>query len=173
MSLIEVLIVMAIIAVLVAMLLPAIGLIRERVRKAQAGEQIAQIHMALQHYAAEDRRHRYPPQTAPTDLTLRLDPADAAPGNLNLLRQNGFEIDLSGLQRTGAAPYPLCDPWKRPYQYRVDDDLFGASGAQRPQPLDICPAWNTAGVRPWGYVWSLGAKGLDDGTEWIYVRDDK
>lgn len=172
MSLIELLIVMSIIAVLVAMLLPAIGLIRERVRKAQAGEQITELHMALQHYAAEDRRHRYPPQTAPTDLTLRLDPADTALGNLNLLRQCGFEVDLSGLQQTGTAPFALCDPWKRPYQYRVDDDLFGASGAQRPQSLDLCPAWNPAGVRPWGYVWSLGPKGLDDGTGWVYVRSD-
>jgi len=171
--LIEILVVIAIIAVLVAMLMPAIGIIRERVRKAQAGEQVSEIHMALQHYAAEDSRHRYPPQTAAADLTLRLDPADANPGNLNLLRKFGFEIDLSGLIRTDPAPYALGDPWKRPYQYQVDSDLLGVSGAQRPQPPAICPAWNAAGTRPWGYVWSQGPKGLADGKEWIYVRDDK
>lgn len=171
MSLIELLVAMTIIAVLVAVLLPAIGIIRERVRSAQAGERVAEIHMALQHYAAEERRHRYPPQSGPADLALRLDPDDAVPGNLNLLRNSGYEIDLSGLQRSGGPPYPLCDPWQRPYQYQLDDDLLAPGGAQRPQPPTACPAWNAAGARPWGYVWSLGPKGHADGSGWIYVKD--
>lgn len=172
-TLVEILVVMSIIAVLVAILVPAIGVVRERVRTAKALEQVAEIHMALQHYASEDSRHRYPPQSGPGDLSLRLDPDDAVMGNLNLLRRNGYEIDLNGLARDGAAPYPLCDPWKRPYSYQVDADLLGATGAQRPMPPEVCPAWNTAGRRPWGYVWSLGGHGAADGKGWIYVRDDR
>jgi prepilin-type N-terminal cleavage/methylation domain-containing protein len=173
MTLIELLVVISIIAVLAALLMPAIGVVRERVRGAQAGERIAEIHMAVQHYAAEDRRHRVPPQTAPGDLSLRLDPSDAAPGNLNLMRDGGFEIDISGLDRTGVAPFVLMDPWKRPYQYQADNDLLGAAGAQRPQPLSVCPGWNAAGSRPWGYVWSTGKAGASDGTGWLYVQDAK
>ncbi|MBN8524674.1 MAG: type II secretion system protein [Planctomycetes bacterium] len=172
-TLVEILVVVSIIAVLVAILVPAIGVVRERVRAAKAMEQVAEIHMALQHYASEDSRHRYPPQSGPGDLSLRLDPDDAVMGNLNLLRRNGYEIDLSGLARDGVAPYPLCDPWKRPYSYQVDADLLSVSGVQRPMPPEVCPAWNTAGRRPWGYVWSLGAKGAADGRGWIYVRDDR
>lgn len=161
----------AIIAILMAMLLPAIAVVRERVRTARAEAQVAAIHQALQHYAAEDARHRYPPPHA--DLSLRLDPAGAAPGNLDLLRQQGLEIDRDGLERSGAPPHPLCDPWQRPYRYQVDADLLASTGAQRPRPAEVCPAWNAAGVRPWAYVWSLGRHGRDDGREWIYVRSDR
>lgn len=171
MTLIEILVSISIIAVLAAMLVPAIGLVRSRVRVAQAGERLAEIHMALQHYAAEERRHRYPPQSSATDLSLRLDPGDAAPGNLNLLRQGGYEIDTSGLASEGSAPFALLDPWKRPYQYRPDNDLLATSGPQRPMPLNVCPGWNTAGTRPWGYVWSTAKDGTADGTGWLYVKD--
>jgi type II secretory pathway pseudopilin PulG len=161
----------SIIAVLASLLIPAIGLVRERVRSTQALERVAEIHMALQHYAAEERRHRYPPQSSATDLSLRLDPSDAAPGNLNLLRQGGFEIDTSGLSGEGPAPFALLDPWKRPYQYQADNDLLATQGAQRPQPLAVCPGWNAAGSRPWGYVWSTAKAGAADGIGWIYVKD--
>lgn len=173
MTLIEMLISVGIIVALMGLLLPAISVVRERMRVAKAGEQIAELHMALQHYASEDRRHRYPPQTGPSDHTLRLDPDDNAIGNLNLMRQYGFEFDVTGLERTGPPPYVLTDPWKRPYRYQVDEDLLGYAVAQRPQPPDICPSWNTAGVRPWGYLWSLGKRGTADGNGWIYAQDDR
>lgn len=171
MTLIEILISISIIAVLAAMLIPALSIVRERVRSTQAHERIAELHMALQHYAAEERRHRFPPQTSASDLSLRLDPGDAVPGNLNLLRQGGYEIDTSGLDTTGAPPFALRDPWKRFYQYQPDNDLLATTGAQRPLPLSACPGWNTAGTRPWGYVWSTGRAGTADGAGWIYVKD--
>ncbi len=172
-TLIELLVVIGIIIVLIGLLLPAIAVIRNHVCKNHAGEQVAELHLALQHYATEDRRHSYPPQTSTTDLSLRLDPTGAVPGNLNLLLNFGYVQDVNLLQMTGAAPYQLNDPWGRPYQYQVDGDLLGATGAQRPQPATVCPGWNTSGNRPWGYVWSLGQNGLSDGTQWIYVRDDQ
>lgn len=173
MSLTEILIAVCIIVALMGLLLPAVGVVRERVRAAKAGEQIAELHMALQHYASEDRRHRYPPQVGPTDRTLRFDPDEGTSGNLNLMRRCGVEFDLTGLERTGSPPYVLADPWHRPYQYQVDDDLLGYTVAQRPQPPEVCPSWNTAGVRPWGYLWSLGKRGTTDGNGWIYVKDDR
>lgn len=173
MTLIEMLISVCIIVALMGLLLPAISVVRERMRVAKAGEQIAELHMALQHYASEDRRHRYPPQTGPADHTLRLDPDDSAIGNLNLMRQFGFECGITGLERTGSPPYVLADPWHRPYQYQVDEDLLGHAVAQRPQPPEICPSWNAAGIRPWGYLWSLGKREAVDGDGWIYVQDDR
>jgi hypothetical protein len=53
---------------------------------------------------------------------------------------------------------------------------LGATGAQRPLGSDgvTAPltAWNAAGVRPWGYVWSRGRDAQADGTDWIYQHDN-
>ena len=177
-TLIELLTVIAIIAVLAALLIPAVGLVRDKVRRAQAGSTVAALHQAMQGYAAEERRHRYPTQAA--DLSLGWAPDDAAPpvaGTLNLLEDRGFDFNREGLDRSVAAPHPLLDPWRRPYRYQADSDLLGATGAQRPLGCDgVSPpleAWNAAGVRPWGYVWSAGKEGSADGTMWVYQRDDR
>jgi prepilin-type N-terminal cleavage/methylation domain-containing protein len=172
-TLVELLVVIVIILILIGLLLPAIGVVRNHVAKSHAIEQIAELHIALQHYASEDRRHTYPPQTSATDLSLRLDPNGVTPGNLNLLLNYGYVQNVSLLDLSSGVPYQLDDPWGHPYQYQVDSNLLGVSGAQRPQPLTICPAWNTAGTRPWGYVWSLGRSGQSDGSQWLYVRDDQ
>lgn len=174
-TLIELLTVIAIIVILAAMLIPAIGLVRDKVKRSQAASTVAALHQAMQGYAAEERRHRFP--TAAVDFSLGWAPEDAAPatGVLNLLESQGFEFDRSSLDRSVAAPYPLLDPWKRPYRYQADADLLGASGAQRPLGCDgVTPpldAWNAAGVRPWGYIWSTGKNATADGVGWIYQRD--
>ena len=177
-TLVELLTVIAIIAVLAALLIPAVGLVRDRMRRSQAVAMVAALHQAMQSYAAEDRRHRFPTQAA--DLSLAWAPEDASPpaaGTLNLLVAQGFDFDRAGLDRGVAAPHPLLDPWKRPYRYQADADLLGATGAQRPLGCDgtspPLEAWNAAGVRPWGYIWSTGRDGSTDGTGWIYQRDDR
>ena len=165
---IEVLMTVAIISILMGMLLPALGIVRDQVHRTRAREQIAEIHMALQHYATEDRRHRYPAQAA--DLSLRYDPTGAVVENLNALMRSGYQIDMTTIDHS-VSPQVMLDPWKRPYRYQVDSDLFTIPGAQRPKDPSICPAWNTKGARPFGYVWSRGKKGQDDGSQWIYQKD--
>lgn len=169
-SLTELVVVVAIILVLVALLIPAVSVVRERQRRAQAVAQVAQIHMAVQNYAAEDRRHRFPPMHASGDLSLRLDPGGGTPGSLNLLMDRGVSIDTAGLLREGPPPWPLGDPWGKPYRYQTDEDLRTYSTPQRPLPLE---AWNAKGVRPWAYIWSAGRAYSSDGTGWIYQRDDQ
>ncbi len=165
---IEVLMTVSILVVLMGLLLPVLSIVREQVHRTRAREQIAEIHMALQHYASEERRHRYPTQS--DDLSLRYDPTRATIENLNALIQGGYQIDMTTIDRS-VSPQVMLDPWKRPYRYQVDSDLFTLPGAQRPKDSTICPAWNSKGVRPFGYVWSLGKKGQDDGSQWIYQKD--
>lgn len=176
-TLIELLVVIAVIGILAGLLLPALGMVRERARRTQATSTVTNIHQALQTYAAEERRHRFPPHVV--SLGLEWTPAgDAAGlGVLNLLEHHGFNFDRSALDRTTSPPYILKDPWRRPYQYQADNDLLGVSGAQRPLGSDgVLPPlsdWNAAGIRPWGYVWSTGNAGTTDGVGWIYQRDNR
>jgi len=174
-TLIELLTVIVILLLLAGLLLPAISLVREQVRRNRAHSAVAQLHQALQAYAAEEHRHRYPP--VGIDATLQWSPleGDPASGVLTLLHAQGIRVDLSGLDRRGDPPFTLIDPWKRPYRYQPDNDLMGVAGAQRPLACDgVRPpleAWNAAGGRPWGYVWSTGADGSSDGRGWVYQRD--
>jgi prepilin-type N-terminal cleavage/methylation domain-containing protein len=175
-TLIEMMVVIAIIVVLIALLLPAIAMVRERANRSSVLSTVANIHQALQSYAGEERRHRYPSQAV--DLSVGWAPPDApaANGVLNQLQNLGIEVDLTALDRSSAPPFLLLDPWGRPFQYQADNDLLGATGAQRPLGSDgvTAPltAWNAAGVRPWGYVWSRGRDAQADGTDWIYQHDN-
>lgn len=176
-TLVEMLVVIAIIGVLLGLLIPAIGMVQERSRRARAASTVTNIHQALQTYAGEERRHRFPPQAV--SLALEWSPTGdpSALGVLNLLENHGFNVDRSALNRTTSPPYVLDDPWRRPYQYQADNDLLGVVGAQRPLGSDgVQPPlsdWNAAGVRPWGYVWSTGTAGTADGVGWIYQRDNR
>ncbi len=169
-TLIELLVVITIICILMGLLGSAIAMVRQRVFRSQATGRIAQLQWAFDNYATEDRRHRYPPQTGAADLSLRYDPSGVMPGNLNALTALGHQLDLSGFDRSVPAPYPLLDPWRRPYQYQVDSDLISFSTPQRPLPL---LGWNVAGTRPWAYLWSVGQKARTDGVDWIYTKDAK
>lgn len=177
-TLVELLVVVSIICVLLALLLPAIAMIRNKARKTQALERVTQISWALQNYASEDRRRRFPPQTA--DFTIRYDPTGVAPGNFNAVIDLNHRLDLTDFDKSGPAPREMLDPWKNPYQYMVDSDLTSDLTKLTPQrPLGVdgrtppLDAWNVRGVRPYAYLWSTGPNCTTDGTGWIYRRDDK
>ena len=176
-TLLELLVVIVVIVALLGMLLPVIIMVREQARRNQAAALVAQLHHAVQAYASEERRHRFPP--AATDLALGWAPPEAASaaGVLNLLQDQGIEVDRTSLDHRGTPPFRLLDPWKVPFRYQADNDLLGVSGAQRPLGCDgvsaPLSAWNAAGIRPWGYVWSVGKDATADGTGWIYQRDNR
>lgn len=166
MTLVELLVVISVIVVLMGILIPAVMLVQHRAHAAQAQSTVSAIHQALQNYAAADARHRFPPMVSVADRSLRWDQVGGN-ANLNLLATAGWEPEMAAMDQ-GSSPWTLLDPFGMPFQYLVDDDLLGHSGALR--PLDL-PGWNAAGRRPWAYVWSAGPKHSSDGTGWIYQAD--
>ncbi len=170
-TLIEVLVVCAVVAVLMGLLIPAVAFVRERGRRIEAATMVAALQAAARIYADEDPRRRFPPQTP--DHLLRIRAGDA-PGNLDLLMRAGLK---DGAHRFAAAGdgvgRVLLDPWDRPYRYAIDDDMDGA--CERPDPAKL--EWNARDLEPFAYCWSLGSpRGGDadavpgDSPQWIYVH---
>ncbi|MBN8525835.1 MAG: type II secretion system protein [Planctomycetes bacterium] len=140
-TLVELLTVVAIIAILVAVLLPAIGLVREKSRVQAARQAVAEIGLALKTYALLDARHRYPlhnagaaslyvPAATPTSgLTATPQPLAHDPyGDAPAIRAKdgsacgvlGALLDLgSTLPARTDAQGRLTDPWERPYLYQL------------------------------------------------------
>lgn len=140
-TLVELLIVISIIAALAALMMPVIGLIRERARNHEAKQKIAQMTLALTTYATLDARHRYPLHTAtalslyvvgatpgstitPMPHPLGLTPQGNAPAisgkDGSLLGVLGALVDIDGamLGSTDAQGL-LNDPWGRPFNYQL------------------------------------------------------
>lgn len=181
-SLVELLMVLAIIAVLMALVIGAIGVVRAKARTAQAQAMVMGLTGALETYAAEDVVHRYPlheqlfvPVAAPAYAVARAPLAGVHPdGLLGLLSaRKPFAQDdarFDDQQR-------LLDPWGHPYLYHLRRPAPTAN-ATRLQDWN----WDVARSReriwsqvkdaaaPYPYLWSLGPDGsADDAAEWIYA----
>lgn len=171
-TLVELLMVVAIIAILSGLSLAGAMLVRERARHAQAEQMIAQLHQALDNYRSEDLRHAFPAPLAPEGPWLRRDPSGAGDEVLDLLESVGFTYDPGYLGAgDGEVHDCLHDPWRRPFRYQVDD----ARGVAIWKPA-VVDEWNSSGMRPFAYVWSIGPpQGSDDGeataaSRWILLR---
>jgi len=185
-TLIELLVVVSIIAVLAALLLPAIGVMRNRVKAATTRDTVMGLTIAMTSYASEDARHFFP-SPATGDL-LRYDEADPA-ANLTQLESRGYSVRRSDLDRdaTSATAGALLDAWRRPIYYRLDGPFRTAAGTIDTSRMDGTPArpatpdpldWNPKGSEPWAYIWSLGKPKADLATDalpanvknWIYPQ---
>jgi prepilin-type N-terminal cleavage/methylation domain-containing protein len=184
-TLIELLVVISIILVLAAMLIPAVGLLRDRSRTATTRAAIVGLSVAMRSYADEDKRHFYP--TPAANLRLVHDP-DAPGATLTMMEAHGYVVRLEDVDRVPGSPTyrALLDGWRRPVRYQLDGPVLGAGGAvdatlmngsaDRPAPLAVCPDWNPRSAEPWAYIWSLGKPRGDEATDalpadaahWIY-----
>lgn len=187
-TLIELLVVISIIAVLAAMLIPAIGVLRDRTKAAATRDAVMGLSIAITSYAAEDSRHFMP--TPGAGNLLRYDDADPA-ANLSQLELRGYIIRHADLDKDASSPTykALLDGWRRPIYYHLDGPFRsgGTIDASRMNGTADCPAtpkpddWNPKSVEPWAYVWSLGKPKADLATDalsanvgsWIYVQGTK
>jgi prepilin-type N-terminal cleavage/methylation domain-containing protein len=163
-TLIELMVVIAIIVVLIGLLLPALNMVRQSARRAAATTVVANLHMALGVYAGEDPQHRFPPMEADsclrsaastgvdaTDL-LQVNPTASAKV-LDLLVPLGITFKLADLGPGTNGGICLLDPWARPYLYVLDDQMANPV-ILRPDPAKL--DWNAKNLKPFGYVYSLG-----------------
>lgn len=161
-TLVELLVVIAVIVVLVAIMLPAVNIIRHKTYTATSREMIQSLAIAMRVYADEDRRRFFPTPMTGSEL-LHYDLADPTTV-IMLLERSGYRVNPSqlGPDPDGSGKRCLMDGWHRPLRYVLDGPFISAGAidstrmngtANRPAPL---PDWNPKGVEPFAYLWSLG-----------------
>lgn len=149
-TLVELLVVLSILAVLAALLLPAVNVVRESSRKAEAKQVVCQFRSAVEAYATFDGQKCYPGHFgagnpyAPTAITYFryvsdvTDPERAYSlsffdnqsgitinGVLNLLAAQDLPLPVPRIDRADD-DQRFLDPWGHPYHYRL-----GLAGAVR------------------------------------------
>lgn len=183
MTLIEILMVIGIALVLMALLVPALGVVRDRAAGAQARVLVQNVHTAMDLYRSEDIMRRFP--AMPADHILRTG------AMLDRLAERGLAVNGENTQAVDAGANALVDPWKQPVQYHLDAHTTGDGVAQRPLdaagdpvrvPEDVTD-WNpprgspARAVVPYAYVWSWGKTRSDqrlrrNASHWIYVSQE-
>lgn len=171
-TLVELLVTIAIILVLVGLLIPGVGMVRDSVRRSKTAGLITGLTAALEIYAMEDGRHRYPPVEA--DQSMRTNREVGALRTLDLLRERGSQWRAADLEPAPGSTDAdrLVDSWRRPVRYTVDDLIDKVIA--RPAPLKT--GWNPKAREPFGYVWSLGKPKGDEAADadpanadrWLY-----
>lgn len=158
-TLIEMLVVIAILAILMSITIPGAGLIMRKMKEAQARSESLAISSIISAYRNE--YNRWPgwdsvnknPTPSITDadwvevMTMIRPPANANLRQYNPRLIQFWEADPKVVNADGA----WVDPWGNPYQYLLDhnhDDLIDAPDGQT--------------VRAKVIVWSWGANGVDD-----------
>lgn len=183
MTLVEILVVIGIALVLIAMLVPALGVVRERAATAQARVLVQNVHTAMGLYRAEEIMRRFP--AMPADRILRTGTI------LDRLAERGLAVNGDNTRTIDAGAPALTDPWKQAVQYHLDDHSNGDGVAVRPLdaagdpvrvPEDVTD-WNpprgtpARAVVPYAYVWSWGRPRSDhqlrsQASRWLYVSQE-
>lgn len=179
-TLIELMVVMAIVGVLLGMLFPVISMIRKRMKVASTQATIDMIAIAMESYKQIDERRRYPlheilftpPAVPPYDiLGVQAVAAGYPEGVLGLL----FDMKLLPLGRMLEGG-KIVDAWDGPIYYHLRRPT-PAKGGERfvdwnwDAGKSRARQWDDAHDRPapYPYVFSLGPEGsLDDGRTWMY-----
>lgn len=169
-TLIELLVVVAIVLVLTSLLLVGVGMVRQSVRRSKTTGLIQGITAAMELYALEDGRKRFP--EARPDQSLRSSSnTGGEPLVLDMLRDRGAlwrNDDLDAAPGSSAADR-LVDAWKRPVRYTVDKVIDKNIDRPAPSRTD----WNPKSREPFGYVWSLGRPSGDDAADALPANADR
>lgn len=179
-TLIEVLVVISIIALLAAMAFPALSVVRNRARLASARSTISNLTIALDTYAQEEDRHRYPlhdelfvaPAPAPYEIS-RSPLAAYGEGLIGLLLDRNL-LPLGAV--TISADGKLLDPWQNPFRYQLKRPVPAANATRLADwnwdaALARESRWDAARnqASPYPYVYTLGPEAkTDDAAGWIY-----
>ncbi|HQC53527.1 MAG TPA: type II secretion system protein, partial [Lentisphaeria bacterium] len=124
-TLIELLVVIGIIAILAAMLMPALSKAREKANQADCMSQLKQIGLALKMYANDQRG--WFPAVLEDDGTVS-DKTHNTPGLGVLLRDDYIETPKIVVCRSSKHTVPQKDGDKQPYQVMLANETDTASG---------------------------------------------
>jgi len=141
-TLVEVLVVIAIIGVLIALVLPAVQSARESARRTQCFNNLKQIGLAAQQY--ESARRRFPPGY--------LGPFQAVPDDDITLPDSSF--DAGQYQWTGVLPFLLPYLELETIQDQLDTDHRDLGGASLFNDDSEGPAYWDANQRPEAWKWA-------------------
>ena len=155
-TLVEMLVVIAILGILMAMMVPAAGMILKRAKVSQAKTDARVVATVLMKYYAE--YNRWPSiatNSASQHLTDKdwvtvMSPAPSHDGDSsggdNFKRIIFFEPSAGALATEGLDAGAFVDPWGKPYEYLVDQDHNGL----------ITSPENSKEIRADVLVWSAG-----------------
>lgn len=183
-TLLELLTAISIVAVLAALLLPALNVIRRQAAMTSATSEVRQLALSIETYRTADDAKRYPVPQSDGALS-NVAPVATSTALLPLLESHGGPVPrvrpLDGQGR-------LVDPWGRPYRYAlvrpvVSDpaslarwNYDAALGHERAWGRRWDPMANaiTLGALPFPYVYSCGPEGRTDvAAGWVVVEDLK
>lgn len=188
-TLIEILVVVSIIAILAALLLPALGSIRESAREEQARMTLANLMQGMIAYKQEQREGGERVYPAPnTDFTAAIGSVDRDLVE-TLEDMRAFSRDQSkfndGPNATDKSDDQLLDPWGQPYRFSLRrPDLTGYTEVADRWYLQMGTVAGSGTGANFGapstteteidypYVWSLGGDGTaTDPSTWIFVEE--
>lgn len=161
-TLVEMLVVIAILGILMAMMIPAAGLVLRKAKNSQAKADAGVVTTVLQKYQAEYNRwpgflHSQPEPRTDAQWVMVMSPpqtAGAAPDADNVKRIPFFTPGGGVLATNGVNAGAFVDPWGNTFAYAVDEDRDGV----------ISHPNGTGEVRGRAIAWSAGPDG--DYLDW-------
>jgi prepilin-type N-terminal cleavage/methylation domain-containing protein len=159
-TLVEMLVVIAILGILMAMMVPAAGLILKRAKRATAqADAGVVVSVLLKYYGEYNRWPEFYTSAPGTDHftdnvwveAMSPDPTVGAPGVFNFKNIRFFEPSAGSLQTDPGKPQfgAFIDPWGNPFMYQLDLDQDG----QIPHPD------GSKNIRARAIAWSAGPDG--------------